>query len=154
MTVVSGVSRPGLIGARGTVLIGGSSFAAELGFEVSLGGDRGGFEGTCESFRTLLFCRSATSMLPNVFPLPVETIEALSGLTGGLSALFLDLDLKTSLIRAPGETPRPSLVDSASFVSIEMLGGTCPIVAACCGPRLDGKAGSSEGMEKVAALLY
>lgn len=151
---MSGVSRPGLTGVRGTVLIGGSSFVAVLSFGVSFGIDWDGFEGACESFRTLLLCRSATSMLPKVFPLPAETIEALSGLTGGLSALFLDLDLKTSLMRAPGETPRPSLVDSASFASREISGGICPIVAACCGTTLDGKEGSSGGLEKVAALWY
>lgn len=77
--------------------------------------------GACESFLdSLLLAFSVANILPKVFPLPVETTDARSGLVGGLSAFFLDPDLNTSLMRAPGEIPRPS--DSVSFVLTEALG--------------------------------
>lgn len=120
VTVVKGVSRPALVGVFGAVFIGGRSLAPVVMLRaLALFWD--GFETAWDSLRLLpLFCLSAANILPKVFALPFEIIEARSGLPGGLSVLFLDLDLKTSLIREPGETPRPSLVESASFVSREV----------------------------------
>ena len=123
VTVVNGVWRPALVGVLGVVLIGGRSLATALELLILFRADWEGTPFICDCRgRLLLFCLSVATMLPRGSPLSVDITEARSGLWGGLSAFFLELDLKTSLIRLAGETPRPSPLGSVSFVFVDEPG--------------------------------
>ena len=63
-----------------------------------------------EPFRELMLFRfSLLNNEPKPFPVPLDIIEARSGLSFVPASFFRDPVENTSLSRVPGDTPRPSL---------------------------------------------
>ena len=66
--------------------------------------------GGLEPFRKLmLFLFSLLNIEPKPFVVPFDVIESRSGLSVELASFLRDPVEKTSLIRVPGDIPRPSL---------------------------------------------
>lgn len=121
MTVVSGASSPALVGVLGDVAIEGNSRTPIYGLFVGSTLIDGG-ESELPGLFEVLWLFLLVSLLirsPRAPPSPEGFMEARSGLFGGLAPFFRDPGVKTSFIRAPGETPRLLLPPAAlSDVSI------------------------------------
>lgn len=131
VTWVSGASNEALGGVLGAVTIVGISRMLVVGLFGLESNDwtlSDAFEGLPRlTLPHLSFLNSA----PRAFP-SVDFADARSGLFGGLMSFLLDPIVKTSLILAPGETPRLLLPSTALR---DLPPSLVSIVAACWGAR-------------------
>ena len=135
--MVSGASRDALVGVLGVVIIVGRSRLLLLTLFISVLIDCAPSKSLEPIPKLMLFLLSP---FPNKPPRPIPLLDsfmdALSGLFGGLAPFLLEPTVKTSLILAPGETPR-LLLSSAILRDLSLLLGS--IVAACLGARFEDK---------------
>jgi len=80
----------------------------------------------------MLFLFSLLNIAPSGFPVPLGFSDARSGLSEELPLFFWELGVNISLMRLPGETPRPSL-EGLLLGDISCVAG--PNVAAWRGAR-------------------
>lgn len=82
--------------------------------------------------RLMLFLFSLLNMAPSGFPVPLGFSESRSGLSEELPLFFCEPGVNISLMRLPGETPRPSL-EGLLLEDLSCVAG--PNVAAWRGAR-------------------
>ena len=151
MTVVRGVSGDALGGVPGDVEMFGISGCLTVLIFVSVSMDWDRFWWSSKLLRgwskVVLFLLSAMPKDPlKVVPLSEDFPYARSGLVGGLTRFFRDPPVKTSLIFAPGDIPRP-------FLEVSFSAGRTSRVAAFRGARFVVEGVSLE-MGKVVDLWY
>lgn len=83
----------------------------------------------------MLFLFPLLNIAPSVFPVPLGFSDSRSGLSEELPLFFCELGVKISLMRLPGETPRPSL-EELLLEDVSCVAG--PSVAAWRGARFMG----------------
>lgn len=131
VTCVAGASKEVLVGVLGAVTIVGMSRMLVVGLLGLVSNDwtlSEVFEGLP---RLALPHLSFLNKAPRAFP-SVDSTNPRSGLFGGLTSFFWGPMVKTSLILAPGETPR-LLLPSAALRDLPP--SLLSIVAACWGAR-------------------
>lgn len=107
VTVVEGVSSDALGGVRGIVeILGISGFLTVLIF-MSVSMDWGMVGRSSKILVEPLLLSAVPTGPPNVVPFSADITDARSGLVDGLPRFFRDPPVKTSLIFAPGDIPRP-----------------------------------------------
>ena len=134
VTVVAGVSRESLVGGLGVVLMAGRSRLLLLALPRSVLLLKKASD-SCDPdpMFTVFLLSPVPNNPPRGFPLPEDLADARSGLFGGLVLFFRDEPTaKTSLIRAPGETPRLLLPSGVPRDKSLLMGSA---VEACRGAR-------------------